>query len=94
MMSECICNSCKNLKGIIDENGIAGEYECKYGFPSDNCSSCEQDECELNCDNYIFDDEEEKIIISKCKKCGKELKRVCSNDEDGEVYCVTCFLEK
>lgn len=93
-MSECICNSCKNLKGIIDENGISEEYECKYGFPSEKCSFCEQDDCESTCENYISDDEEDKIIISKCKVCGKELKRVAGNDDDGEVYCVICFLDK
>ncbi|PKM50298.1 MAG: hypothetical protein CVV02_11740 [Firmicutes bacterium HGW-Firmicutes-7] len=98
-MSECICCSCKNLKSIIDQNeidknGIAEEYDCKYGFPSECCSECEEDGCELTCDNYISDYEEEKIVISKCKKCGKELKLVNSNDEDGEVYCVTCYLNK
>jgi hypothetical protein len=98
-MSECICSSCKNLKSIIDENdmdknGIAEEYECEYGSPSEKCSDCEEDTCELTCDNYISDCEEEKIIISKCIKCGKELKIVSGNNEDGEVYCVTCYLNK
>jgi hypothetical protein len=93
-MSECICNSCKNLKVIIDENGITEEYECEYGFPSEKCTSCEQGECDLTCDKYISDDEEDIIILTKCKKCGKELKHVCSSNEDGNVYCFTCFLDK
>ena len=92
-MRECICNSCKNLKNIFDENGISDEYECKFGFPSESCSICEQVDCELTCDNYISDEEEEKFVITKCKKCGKELRRACGNNEDGEVYCVDCFLE-
>jgi len=100
-MSECICSSCKNLKSVTDENnidedGIAEEYECEceYGFPAENCSDCEEDGCELTCDNYMSYHEEEKIVISKCNKCGKELELVGSNNEDGEVYCVTCYLNK
>lgn len=93
-MSECICSSCKNLKNIIDENGISEEYECEYGFPSEKCSDCEEDMCELTCDNYVSENEEEEFIISKCIKCGKELKLAAGNAEDGEVYCVTCYLNK
>jgi hypothetical protein len=98
-MSECICSSCKNLKGIIDEkdidkNGITEEYECEYGSPSENCSDCEEDACELTCDHYMSECEEEEFIISKCVKCGKELKLVSGNKEEGEVYCVTCYLNK
>ena len=96
-MSECICSSCKNLKSIIDENDIDKNgivEECEYGFPSENCSDCEEDECELTCDNYMSYCEEEKTVISKCNKCGKELKLVSSNGEYGEVYCVTCYLNK
>jgi hypothetical protein len=98
-MRECICSSCKNLKSIIDEkdmdqNGIAEEYECEYGYPSEKCLECEEDQCEVTCDKYMSDSEEEELIISKCVKCGKELKFVSGNNEDGEVYCVTCYLDK
>ncbi len=98
-MSECICNSCKNLKSIInendsDENGIAEEYECEYGLPSERCSDCEEEACELTCEHYINEGEEDEFIISKCISCGKELKTASGNNEDGEVYCVTCYLNK
>ncbi len=101
-MSECICSSCKNLKSVIsesmisendtDKNGIAEEYVCEYGFPSEDCEVCEEDTCELTCDNFVSDVSEDSFVLSKCTKCGKELKLVPNNDEDGEVYCVTCYL--
>lgn len=96
-MSECICSSCKNLKSIMDEstidrNGMVEDYECEYGVPSEKCWECEEDTCELTCDNYRSDCEEEAFTLSKCIKCGQELKIASGNNEDGEVYCVTCYL--
>lgn len=92
-MSTCICSSCKNLKSIIDE--IDGITEaCEFGFPSESCSDCEEDHCELTCDHYIEDCEEEQFSISKCSTCGKELKVASSNVEVGPVYCPTCYLNK
>lgn len=93
-MRECICNSCKNLKSIVGENGISEEYECKFGAPSEKCLECEEGMCELTCKNYVSDMEEDEFIIAKCIKCGKELKLVAGNNENGEVYCVTCYLNK
>ncbi|MEG0013439.1 MAG: hypothetical protein RR618_02610 [Cellulosilyticaceae bacterium] len=96
-MSTCICSSCKNLKSIINEidhdaNGIT--EACEFGFPSESCLDCEEDHCELTCNHYIEDCEEEKFSISKCSKCGKELKVASSNVEVGSVYCPTCYLNK
>lgn len=92
-MSECICNGCKNLKSIIDENGAAEQSECEFGFPSDICTDCEDTECELVCGHYICDDEPDKIRVLICKACGKELKQVCSSTEEGEVFCIDCYLK-
>ncbi|WP_053984125.1 hypothetical protein [Niameybacter massiliensis] len=96
-MGTCICSTCKNLKSIIDEidddnNDIT--EGCEFGFPSESCSECDEDHCELTCEHYIEDCEEEAFSISKCVKCGKELKVLASNAEAGEIYCPMCYLDK
>ena len=97
VMSTCICSSCKNLKSIIDEI----EYDenditevCEFGFPSERCLDCDDEHCELTCEHYIKDCEEGEFSISKCSKCGKELKVLSSNVEIGEIYCPICYLNK
>ena len=94
-MEECICNNCKNLKGIIDETGAINQFECEHGFPSENCSDCEDETiCEITCDFYINEDEVSQPVTLKCMTCGKELKQVCSNSEEGNVQCIECFLKQ
>ena len=96
-MSKCICNSCKNLKSIISEksnNKNEINEECEFGFPSDDCLACEEDGCELTCDNYIEDNEDEKFIILKCSKCNKEVKHVSNTNDQSQVFCVTCYLNQ
>jgi hypothetical protein len=92
-MSDCICSSCKNLKSIIDENknGEVKDYECQYGFPSPKCEECAEDACSETCGNYVSD-EEDNIRLLKCNKCGKELKASFDEGDDGDVYCIDCFL--
>ncbi|MDP4094526.1 MAG: hypothetical protein Q8920_14345 [Bacillota bacterium] len=92
-MGECICSNCKNLKGIINEEGAVEEYECKFGFPSENCADCEAGECDITCGNFIADDEEIVTTELKCHGCGKAIQQVCGNNEDGEVYCIDCYLK-
>jgi hypothetical protein len=92
-MGECICSSCKNLKGTMDETGAIEEYECEYGFPSDTCSSCESGECDITCSRYVCDDENAEPVILNCMTCGRELKQVCSNTDEGKVQCIDCFLK-
>lgn len=93
-MSTCICNTCKNLKSIIDEiDGDGITESCEFGFPSESCSDCQETQCELSCEHYVEDCEEEGILC-QCATCGKELKVVASSGETGEVYCPTCYLEK
>lgn len=90
-MGECICNSCKNLKSSINDEGEVQEFECTFGFPSDICETCSGDEeCHEECGNYIPDEEEIRTV--RCKECGKELTQACSGDDDGEVYCISCYL--
>lgn len=91
-MSECICESCKNLKGIIGESGEISEYECKCGFPSDQCEDCEALECDAVCSSYECIDEEDMPRTVKCMKCGKELTQVVTDETEGEIYCVQCYL--
>lgn len=93
-MTECICSSCKNLKGVMDENSAVEEYECEFGFPSDECSDCESGECELSCSQYVCDDEQDECRVLKCSACGRKLTQVCGDAEEGEVYCVECYLKK
>jgi hypothetical protein len=92
-LKECICNSCLNLKGIIDESGAIEEYECEHGFPSDNCNECEDENiCDATCVWYLDENENAKSILIKCMTCGKELEQICSNSEQGDVQCIDCFL--
>lgn len=93
-MRECICNSCRNLKGIIDENGAVEAYECSYGYPSDDCNTCETGECELTCTNYINDENEQEMVVVRCATCGRELHKMCSDDEEGRYQCIDCFLKE
>ena len=94
-MSKCICNSCKNLKSIKDESNLekSGISEtCEFGFPSDDCLDCQVDGCELTCDNYATNEIEEKLVITKCARCDKEMTVQSHSPKDGEVYCVACYL--
>ena len=93
-MRECICNSCRNLKGILNEDGTVESYECVYGYPSESCKTCEDGECELKCINYISDEEENEPVIVKCVTCGRDLRQMCSNDEEGNIQCIDCFLKE
>jgi hypothetical protein len=91
-MSECICNTCRNLKSVLEESGAVDQYECSYGFPSDNCSECDGEGCEISCVHYA-DDEEDMPVKVKCARCGRELEQLCSENGEGEVYCAGCYLD-
>lgn len=97
-MGECICNSCRNLKAVINEEGDPGDYECSYGFPSGECTSCEFDtedcNCSLSCSHYASDEEAEVPVIINCAGCGRELRQVCDEGKDGEVFCFDCYLKR
>ncbi|MCX7710610.1 MAG: hypothetical protein N2484_12285 [Clostridia bacterium] len=93
-MSECICSSCRNLKGVLNDQGAVENYVCEFGFPSDTCEDCEENECDLTCSQYVCDEEEAAPVIVACSGCGKELKQVCGDGDEGEVYCFDCYLRK
>lgn len=90
-MNECICNSCRNLKGVVGGEGEVRDYECEFGFPSDKCTDCEGEGCEETCSHYVCDEGEDPVRVVTCCKCGRELKQVM-DDVDGEVYCFDCYL--
>ena len=94
VMNECICNNCKNLKSHIQkEDGRIDEYSCEFDFPSPICQeNCLEEKCTLSCPHYVMDSEEEASIVLCCL-CGKELKQF-SSGEDGESYCVECYLNQ
>jgi len=77
---------------VLDIVGEVDEYECEYGFPSEECLECTVDGCELTCDHFELDVPQESTFIANCADCGIELK-LASNNDDGEVYCVSCFLK-
>ncbi|GAB6110208.1 hypothetical protein [Fusibacter bizertensis] len=97
-MSECICSSCKNLKSVIDENDIEDnriEEVCEFGFPADDCSSCELDGCELTCSHYVVDEADSiRVITKNCAICNTELEVVAGSVDEADVYCVSCYLTK
>jgi hypothetical protein len=104
LMRECICGGCRNLKGVINNNGEVDEYKCKFGFPSDKCESCEEEEqsevssescigtCSETCSHFKADEEEDNRVTVICKGCGKELKKEFDDSSSGDVFCVSCYL--
>lgn len=92
-MAECICSSCKNLKGIVDDNGEVNNYECQYGYPSESCGDCDTAECDITCENYISDEQEDTAAVIRCEGCGRELTQVCGDNGEGSVYCMDCYLK-
>lgn len=91
-MNECICSSCKNLKSVVDEETNEINYECFHGYPSEKCEECTTGECEVNCLNYLSDEAEDELVTVNCKNCGKELKKACKDEPEGDVLCVDCYL--
>ncbi len=89
----CICSDCRNLKAVIDEESGETDYECRYGYPSEGCRECNEDQCAVQCPNFIEDSEFEGRLV-KCGSCGKEMLQAAENGEDGEVYCINCYLER
>lgn len=92
-MTQCICSGCTNLKSVLNEQGVIELYECEFGFPSEACENCEEEECDLTCIHYSSDSDKVQPRILKCKGCGRELEQVCRDGEEGEVYCVDCYLK-
>lgn len=107
-MQECICTRCKNLKSVsfpavdldseeisenLDSNPTEILYECEFGYPDEQCAECEVDECELTCDHFIPETTSTPVKIGHCASCGKELQLI-SNDDDGDVFCINCFLNR
>ena len=93
-MYSCICSSCRNLKGVIGEDGAVEVYECIYGYPSERCETCDDSECDVTCSNYIDDENDEETITVRCKTCGKEMQKICCDDEEGQYQCIDCFLKE
>lgn len=94
-MSQCICSNCKNLTTVMGEiDSVENDVmeTCEFGFPSEGCAECETGQCELSCEHYVEDCEEETFSIVQCVGCGKELK--VSSTEEGAVYCPMCYLQK
>lgn len=97
-MKECICNSCKHLKSVVNEKNPGSDNisdECEFGFPSDGCIDCELDGCDLTCEHYEEIEEEDEVLeVAHCAKCGKELPNLSADNDNSEVYCVTCYLNR
>ena len=93
-MKECICSTCANLKGVISEDGNISEYECEFGYPDESCLKCDSAECDLTCSNYISDEEPDVITKIYCSRCNKELTQVSKDREEGQVFCVDCYLNQ
>lgn len=92
-MGECICNSCMNLKKLVNEEANQVDYICEFGFPSENCEDCEGEECNVTeCSHYIEDKEVEIVRKVHCKSCGMELQQMYAYEGDGEVFCINCYL--
>lgn len=95
-MRECVCGACAHLRDIIGENGPTGDTECIYGYPGTGCETCESDQCayDYDCPHWMDADTEPNLVTVRCALCGKELSAQAEDREDGEVYCVTCYLKR
>lgn len=91
-MGECICNSCKNLKAVVNEENNDLEYKCEFGFPSTDCEECNEENCVVSCENYTLDTEDEEYIVTNCKGCGKELKTSYNDGSHADVFCFDCYI--
>lgn len=102
-MQECICTRCKNLKSVstpslelnddLDTNSTEILYECEFGYPDEQCIDCEVDACELTCEHFVPETTSAPIKIGHCASCGKELQLI-QNEDDGDVFCIDCFLNR
>jgi hypothetical protein len=98
-MNPCICQQCKNLRiteveAEINETNEVEIQECDYDFPSEACVTCEDLECDLTCEHFESMSHQDEFIIAYCATCNKELKLATQNDEEGDVYCVSCYLKQ
>lgn len=93
-MKECICSTCVHLHDVLGENGPTGETECQYGFPGEACDTCESGECELECANWKDAEDTPTMVTVRCAACGKEMQADADDGEDGEVFCVQCYLAR
>ena len=86
-MGSCICDNCYHLKEEKTEEGIV--ESCPFGFPSENCQTCDKEECDLTCEH--MDPICETIVI--CTRCGKRMS-IYSKPEEGPYFCPECYFEK
>jgi hypothetical protein len=93
-MKECICSTCVNLLEIVNEQGPTGDFECEHGYPGEQCESCETQECDLECKFYKSEDEAETLVTVQCKICGKSMQGMAADGDDGDVFCIDCYLKK
>lgn len=96
-MMDCICNSCINLKSIINETGDASNNiteTCGYGFPSEDCAACVLEGCHLTCEHYEAAENDVHYVLKECALCHKSLQVAAGKAEDGEHFCVSCYLSK
>ncbi|MCX7749533.1 MAG: hypothetical protein N2645_21960 [Clostridia bacterium] len=92
-MGECICNTCRNLKGVIGADGEISEYACKFGFPSQRCETCDEEACDEVCRHYAEDMEEKETQVVMCKGCGTQLEKMVEDEADGDIYCFNCYIK-
>lgn len=97
-MQTCICSNCKHLKSSIDENELEDNsiYElCAFNFPSEGCSTCELEGCDLTCLHFEAEEVEVvQVIMKNCAICNKALEVVEGSSDVEAVYCVPCYLSK
>ena len=93
-MRECICSTCANLRDILGDEGPTGESECVHGYPDVACETCETGECEWECIHYVDGDSEPGTVTVQCSLCGKDMLADATDEEDGQIFCVDCYLKR
>lgn len=89
IMKECICNTCRNLKEVEEE-----QYICEFGFPDAACEQCENEGCDRECSHYAGETVVEVLTEVQCCICGKTLRKMIDEEEEGDVYCIDCYLAR
>ncbi len=97
-MIKCVCHDCMHLKSVVCETDLPQESieeTCDFGFPSEDCITCELEGCTLTCDHYEEHQQAPVHMLERrCALCQAPVQVMEGTLGVDVVYCVTCYLTK